>query len=164
MTSQLPDVPALPLGQIPANPIIGASSTPSLTVDNGEISLTPGSTVTLFPGLPIETTIVVGNGTSKVNPDGSGSATADGVRIHALARIGDVAAPLAGGLLLNLTHAEAAGGCVAAVTQTTPAPPVPEVTRELPRTGGPDTPWVPMAGVVGLALAVLGRRAVLRTR
>ena len=165
VTSQLPDVPALPLEEIPANPIIGATSTPSLTIDNGEISVTPGTTVTLFPGLPIETTITVGNGTSKVNPDGSAAATADGVRIHALSRIGEVVEELTGGLLLNLTHAEAAGACVAAVTQTTPAPPaVPEVTRELPRTGGGDTPWLPVVGFAGLALAAISRRAVLRTR
>ena len=160
--------PGLPvsLADLPANPIIGGTTNPALTLQNNEISLVPGSTVTLFPGLPIETTIVVGNGSSRVNPDGSATATADGVRIHALARIGDVAAPLAGGLLANLAHAEAAGACVAATVATAPpaAPIVPEVTRELPRTGGTDVPWLPIAGVAGLALAVVSRRAVLRTR
>jgi LPXTG-motif cell wall-anchored protein len=95
-----------------------------------------------------------------VNPDGSATATADGVRIHALRLL---PAPLAGGVLANLTHAEAAGACVAATSATAP-PAVPEVTRELPRTGGSNMPWIPMAGVAGLALAVIGRRTVLRTR
>ena len=160
--------PGLPvsLASLPQNPIIGGTTNPALILKDGEISLVPGSTVTLFPGLPIETTIVVGNGSSKVNPDGSATATADGVRIHALSRIGEVAAPLTGGLLANLAHAEAAGACVAATVATAPpaAPIVPDVTRELPRTGGPDVPWLPLAGAAGLALAVFSRRAVLRTR
>ena len=96
--------------------------------------MTPGSTVVLFPGLPIQTEIVVGAGATKVNPDKTASATADGVKIHALQL---APAPLAGGLLANLAHAEAAGGCVAAVADVAApaAPAAPEITRELPRTG-----------------------------
>ena len=159
----------IPLTSIPANPIlnqvISGSADPTISLQNGELTVTPGATVTLFGGSPIETQIIVGAGSSKVNPDGSATAVADGVRLHALRNIGTVVPQLTGGILLNLAHAEAAGACVAAVTQTTPAAPtVPEVTRELPRTGGPDTPWVPMAGAAGLALAVVARRAVLRTR
>ena len=154
--------PELPvsLADLPENPIIGGTTNPALVLEGGEISLVPGSTVTLFPGLPIETTIVVGNGSSKVNPDGSATATADGVRIHALARAGDITEELSGGILANLAHAEANGACVAGVTVTAPPPLVPEVTRELPRTGPTDAPWVPVAGFAALALAVLARRAV----
>jgi hypothetical protein len=166
VTSAVPQVPALPLGQIPANPIIGGTSEPKIVYDNGELSVTPGTSVTLFPGLPIETEIVVGNGTAKVNPDGTATATADGVKIHALKNIGTAVAPLTGGLLANLTHAEVAGGCVAATSAVAPpAPAAPIVTRELPRTGGSpeNVPWLPIAGAAGLALAVVTRRA-LRTR
>jgi LPXTG-motif cell wall-anchored protein len=155
----------IPANTLPANPIITGISDPKIQYQNGELTVTPGSTVTLLPGTPAETEIVVGNGTAKVNPDGSATASADGVKVHALKNIGTAVAPLTGGLLVNLAHAEAAGGCVAATSAVAPpAPAVPEVTRELPRTGGNDVPWLPIAGVAGLALAVMSRRAVLRTR
>jgi len=147
----------LPIVEIPGNPLINGQLEPVLDFENGEFSVTPGTTVVLFPDLPIQTTIVVGGGSSKVNPDRSASATADGVRIAALEL---APAPIAGGLLLNLAHAEAAGACVAA-TVTPPAPPAVETPRELPRTGG--APWLPAAGVAGLALAVLTRRAIARS-
>lgn len=151
--------------QLPANPIIAPIVDPTISYNAGELTVTPGTTVVLFPGTPIETEIVVGSGTSKVNPDRSATASADGVKINALKNIGTAAAPLApltGGLLLNLAHAEAAGACVAAVAET----PVPTTTvdrpRELPRTGG-DTPWLPIAGLTALAVAVVTRRAVGRS-
>jgi LPXTG-motif cell wall-anchored protein len=157
----------IPLIGIPVNPIlnqiISGGADPTVTLQNGELTVTPGASVVLFAGTPIETQIVVGAGSSTVNPDGSASAVADGVRIHALRNIGTAVAPLTGGLLANLAHAEAAGACVAATTVTN-TPAVPDVTRELPRTGGSDVPWLPAAGVAGLALAVFTRRAVLRTR
>jgi hypothetical protein len=146
----------LPIVTIPANPLINGQLEPVLDFESGEFSVTPGTTVVLFPGLPIQTTIVVGGGSSKVNPDRSASATADGVRIAAAEL---APAPLAGGLLLNLAHAEAAGACVAATV--TPATPVVETPRELPRTGG--TPWLPLAGVAALAVAVVTRRAIARS-
>ena len=158
----------IPLTSIPVNPIlnqiISGGADPTVSLQNGELTVTPGASVVLFAGSPVETQIIVGAGSSRVNADGSANAVADGVRIHALRNIGTAVAPLTGGLLANLAHAEAAGACVAA-TAATPAPPqVPEVTRELPRTGGSDVPWLPAAGVAGLALAVFTRRAVLRTR
>ncbi len=160
-TDQLPTI-ALPAA-------VGAIATgtpidPTVALTNGELTVTPGSTVVLFPGTPIQTEIVVGAGSSKVNPDRSASAVADGVKIHALQNIGTVAAPLTGGLLANLAHAEASAGCVSAVSDVAspPTPNVPtfDLPRELPRTGG--TPWLPMAGAAGLALAVLARRAISR--
>jgi LPXTG-motif cell wall-anchored protein len=153
----------IPANTLPANPIITGISDPKIQYQNGELTVTPGSSVTLLPGTPAETEIVVGNGTASVNADGSATATADGVKIHALKNIGTAVAPLAGGLLVNLTHAETAGACVAGTVVTAP-PIVPDVTRELPRTGGSDVPWLPAAGIAGLALAVFTRRAVLRTR
>ena len=155
----------IPANTLPANPVITGVSDPKVQYQNGELTITPGSSVTLLPGTPAETEIVVGHGTAKVNPDGSATATADGVKVHALKNIGTAVAPLAGGLLVNLAHAETAGACVAATVATpTTTTTTPELQRELPRTGGSDTPWLPVAGVAGLALAVLTRRAVLRTR
>lgn len=159
-TVNLPD--PLPLVSIPGNPLINGQLDPVLNFQNGEFTVTPGSTVVLFPGLPIETEITVGAGTAKVNADRTASASAEGVKIHAVRKVG---APIADGLLLNLAHAEAAGGCVAAtVTPPTPATPTaaPEIPRELPRTGG--TPWLPLGGAAFLALAVLTRRTLVRTR
>lgn len=145
----------LPIVTIPDNPLVNGQLEPVLDFESGEFSVTPGTTVVLFPGLPIQTTIVVGGGSSKVNPDGSASASADGVKIHAAEL---APAPLEGGLLLNLAHAEAAGACVAA---TVTPPPAIETPRELPRTGG--TPWLPVAGVAALAVAVVTRRAIARS-
>ncbi|HVF32531.1 MAG TPA: hypothetical protein VM933_05800 [Acidimicrobiales bacterium] len=147
---------------IPANPVIAPIVDPKVTYQSGELTVTPGATVTILPGTPVETEIVVGAGTSKVNADGSANATADGVKIHALKNIGTTVAPLAGGLLVNLAHAEAAAACVAAVTAQAPPPPPVDTPRELPRTGG-DTPWVPLAAVAGLALAVVTRRVAARS-
>ena len=155
----------LPKITLPDNPgAVGTPINPTVALQNGELTVTPGSTVVLFPGLPIQTEIVVGSGTSKVNPDKTASATADGVKIHALQL---APAPLAGGLLANLAHAEVAGGCTAAVADVASpaAPAAPEITRELPRTGPTSSfPWLPLAGMTGLALAVLTRRAIVRSR
>lgn len=146
----------LPIIEIPGNPLINGQLAPILNLQNGEFSVTPGTSVVLFPGLPIETEIAVGSGTATVNPDKTATAAADGVKIHALRQIG---APLADGILLDLAHADAAGGCVQAATEVAaPAPAAPDIPRELPRTGG--TPWLPIVGVAGLALAILTRRAV----
>lgn len=157
---QVPDpIPAI---NLPANPVFAPIVDPKVQYVNGELTVTPGATVVLLPGTPAETEIVVGNGTSKVNPDRSATASADGVKVHALRNIGATVAPLAGGLLVNLAHAETAGACVAAVTTAAP-PPAIETPRELPRTGGDSTPWLPVAGVAALALAVVSRRALVRS-
>lgn len=152
-------IPAVALpAQVAA--IIGGNIDPTISYKAGEFTVTPGASLVLFPGTPIETEIVAGAGSSKVNPDRSATATADGVKVHALKNIPAAAAPLAGGLLLNLAHAEAAGGCVAATAA--PAPTPVETPRELPRTGG-DTPWLPIAGLAGLAVAVVTRRVTARS-
>lgn len=174
LTALLPVELALPvpvLGpQIPANPVIAPVLAPDVSLQGGTLTITPGATVTLLPGTPLQTTITVGSGTSKVNPDGSASATADGVKIALLEKIGDVPqlAALAGGVALELAHAEATGACVAATTTAAPveAPLTPtavETPRELPRTGGDSTPWLPVAAVAALAVAVVSRRALTRS-
>jgi hypothetical protein len=149
----------LPIITIPGNPLINGELAPVLSLQNGEFSVTPGTTVVLFPGLPIQTTIAVGSGTAKVNADKSATAAADGVKIAAAEL---APAPLTGGLLLNLAHAEASGACVAATADTPATPTVTDTPRELPRTGG-STPWLPIAGVAALAVAVAGRRALGRS-
>ena len=159
LAAALPAIPdALPKITLPGVGEVDANV--SLTED-GSFTVTPGAKVVLFAGLPLQTEIIAGAGSSKVNPDGSATAVSDAVKVHALQL---APAPLTGGILANLAHAEAAGACVAGTSITPPAPPVPEVTRELPRTGGPGAPWMPLVGVAGLALAVVSRRAVLRTR
>jgi hypothetical protein len=154
----LPNTPdLLPTVVLPSNPLAaGTPIDPTIALTNGELTVTPGSTLVLFPGLPLQTEIVVGAGSAKVNPDKSATAMSDGVKVHALQL---APSPLTGGLLLNLAHAEAAGGCVAAVVDV--VPPTVDVPRELPRTGG--TPWLPMAGAAALLLAVAGRRALTRS-
>jgi len=171
LTALLPAELALPvpvLGpQIPANPVIAPVVAPDVSLEGGTLTVTPGATVTLLPGTPLQTTITVGSGTSKVNADGSASATADGVKLALLENIGDVAAPLAGGVVLELAHAEATGACVAATTTAAPveapATPTVETPRELPRTGGDSTPWLPAAAVAALAAAVVSRRVLTRS-
>jgi len=164
IVSLLPQLPnALPTIQLPDNPVATVIAAPVISQDGGVITVTPGSTLTLFPGTPIQSTIIVGAGSTKSNPDGSVSATADGVKIHLLENIGDTVAPLAGGVLLNLAHADAAVGCSPATVDVA-APATPDVERTLPRTGGSPTPWLPIAGAAALAVAVLGRRTVLRSR
>ncbi len=133
---------------------------PGVTLVNGEFTIAPGQSQTILAGTPLQTEIVVGAGKKTVNPDGTASAVSDGVKVHALQLIGSTVAPLAGGLLFDLAHAEAAGGCVAATVTPveTPRAAAPEVPQQLPRTGG--TPWMPIVGVAGLALVVISRRAL----
>jgi hypothetical protein len=163
LVTLLPTLPtiALPTITTPDNPVASVIDATTISANNGEITVAPGTTIVLFPGTPIQTTIGVANGSTKANADGSVSATSDGVRIAALENIGTVAAPLAGGILLNLAHADAAVGCSPAVVDA-PAPTV-DTPRELPRTGGGPAPWLPAAGALGLVAAFLARRALVRS-
>jgi LPXTG-motif cell wall-anchored protein len=67
-----------------------------------------------------------------------------------------------GGILLQLAHSEADVAGAPAVTVPVTNNPTVAGVQQLPRTGG--TPWIPMAGVGILALAVIGRRVAVRTR
>ncbi|HVM07853.1 MAG TPA: hypothetical protein VM345_05300 [Acidimicrobiales bacterium] len=111
----------------------------------------------ILTGTPLETRIAVASGRTVTNADGSVGAIADAVKIHALRNIGTVAAPLAGGILLELAHAEAGVGGRPAELITISAP---EIPRELPRTGG--TPVLPMVAVAGLGIALAARRTIAR--
>jgi len=111
----------------------------------------------VLEGTPLETRIAVASGRTVTNADGSVGAIADAVKVHALRNIGTVAAPLAGGVLLELAHAEAGVGGKPAELVTIAAP---EIPRELPRTGGPAV--LPMIAVAGLGLALAARRTIAR--
>lgn len=117
---------------------LGVAST--VTIPVGTSFVVPGTA-----GTPLETEIVAAAGRTTTNADGTVSAIADAVKIHALKGI-------SGGILINLAHAEAGVGGTTAVV----AAPV----AELPRTGG--TPWIPAAGAGVLGLAVLVRRSTRR--
>lgn len=115
-----------------------------------DITVAPGQDVTILAGTPLESRIVVASGSTPKNADGSVGAVADGVRLELLKGLN-------GGVTLGLAHAEAGVG--GAIATKTPAL-VPDVTRELPRTGG--TPWIPMAGIGVLGLAVVLRRTTAK--
>ncbi|MEO6121853.1 MAG: hypothetical protein ABIW46_00080 [Acidimicrobiales bacterium] len=129
---------------------------PSLvTIKLGVTDLLPATTITvpvgtsqtILAGTLLESDIVVAAGRNVTNADGTVSAIADGVRLHLLKGV-------SGGIELSLAHAEAgAGGSLAQIT------PVATVA-ELPRTGG--TPWIPIAGIGVLGMAVLVRRTLLQ--
>jgi LPXTG-motif cell wall-anchored protein len=61
-----------------------------------------------------------------------------------------------GGVVLQLAHSEAEVAGAPAVA--TPQSQVLAAQTTLPRTGG--TPWVPIAGIGMLAIALVGRRAL----
>ena len=115
-----------------------------------DVSVAPGQDITILAGTPLESRIVVAAGSTVKNPDGSVGAVSDGVRLELLKGLN-------GGISLGLAHAEAGvGGALATKTPVLN----PEIPRELPRTGG--TPWLPLAGVGILGLAVAVRRATVK--
>ena len=115
-----------------------------ISVPIGASLIVPGTA-----GTPLETEIVAAAGRTVTNADGTVTATSDAVKISALKGI-------AGGVTLSLASAQAGVGGTVAVA----APVVP--VAELPRTGG--TPWLPVAGIGVLGLAVLVRRYIVRAR
>lgn len=123
------------------------------------IDIAPGQTVTILEGTPLQSTITVADGKVQNLADGGVKAVADGVSVELLQGLG-ASSPTAfdGGVALRLAHSEAVVAGAPAVV--TPAPVVAGVTA-LPRTGG--TPWVPLAGIGLLAIALLGRRASVRS-
>jgi len=126
-------------------------------------SIAPGQTLTILEGTPLESTISVADGRTYDLPDGGVGAVADGVSLHLLKGIA-ASSPTArdGGILLQLAHSEADVAGAPAVTVPVTNNPTVAGVQQLPRTGG--TPWIPMAGVGILALAVIGRRVAVRTR
>ena len=138
----------------------------NLPVPTQEFEVAPNQT-TSIPGLdgtPLQSHIYVAAGRVVTNPDGTQGAIADGVKLTLLEGIGE-SAPGAfdGGITLELAHAEAGVAGSPAVIDNTPAPQIqpPDIARELPRTGG--NPFLPIAGVAALSVAVLVRRASARS-
>jgi hypothetical protein len=124
------------------------------------IEIAPGQTQTILAGTPLESTIRIATGRVENLADGGVKAIADGVSLELLKGIG-ASSPTAmdGGVVLQLAHSEAEVAGAPAVT-TTQSQVLAQTT--LPRTGG--TPWIPMAGIGMLAIALVGRRAIaLRT-
>lgn len=117
-----------------------------------EIAVAPGQTITLLEGTPLESDIIVGDGSTVKNPDGSVGAIADGVALRLLKGVN-------GGINLDLAHAEAGVAGSPAVADVVDIP----RASELPRTGS-NGPWLPVAGATLIAAAVVTRRFVLRTR
>lgn len=120
-----------------------------------EIPVGLGAPLTLLEGTPLESTISLGAGEAVVNDaDGTATAVADGVSLALLKGIG-------GGIVLELAHAEVAGGGRSAVitTRTIQPPQVEPEPQILARTGG--TPTMPMLGFGLVLVALTIRRAVL---
>ncbi|MDQ1375529.1 MAG: hypothetical protein QOJ09_2867 [Actinomycetota bacterium] len=123
------------------------------------IEVAPGQTVKILEGTPLQSTITVADGKTTDLPDGGVKAVADGVSLELLQGL-SASSPTAfdGGLAVRLAHSEAQ--VAGAPATSNPGTQVLGVTA-LPRTGG--TPWVPMAGVGILAVALIGRRASVRS-
>jgi len=124
-----------------------------------ETNLTVGKDTTILP-YPLTSTITVASGTQTADAK-SASAVADGVKLHLLEGLGESKAnALDCGITIELAHAEA--GVAGAPAVVTPAVPTikADTPRELPRTGG--NPFIPLAGVVVLAAAVITRRTWLK--
>ena len=121
-------------------------------VQPGQSSCLPG-----LEGTPLESCIAVAAGTVTEGEDGSVRAVADAVSLHLLKGLPEEGE--AGGVKLELAHAESGiAGAPQVVVQSAP----PAVPQELPRTGGPALlPWLG-AGLVALAIGGLklaGRRS-----
>jgi hypothetical protein len=125
-----------------------------------EVTVAPGQDVPILQGTPLESRIIVAAGKVVTNPDGTKGAVADGVKLRLLQGLGESSpGALDGGITLELAHAEA-GVAGTAATRTPITVTTPDIARELPRTGG--NPFIPMAGVAVLVLAVIVRRATVR--
>jgi hypothetical protein len=122
-----------------------------------ETSIKPNVTQTILAGTPLQSTIIVADGSTSKAADGTVSAVADGVSVKLLQGI-NASSPTAydGGIVLALAHSEAN---VVGVPATKVAPQVVVRPPTLPRTGG--TPWIPMAGAGLLGLALITRRLLV---
>lgn len=160
-TDQLGKVTGINFQEIQIDPALSPSQIPA-AVPAAVVSKCPDAEneFCVLVGTPLETRIAVASGRIRTNGDGSVTAISDAVKINALKNL---PAPLAGGLLLELARAEATVGGRPAVVETPRAAlaPPPEIPAELPRTGG--TPWMPIAGLAGLALFVVTRRTLVRS-
>jgi hypothetical protein len=115
-------------------------SSAEISADGNEIIIRGPGTFTLLEGTPLETTVVL----SAVDTTTGFSAT--GAKVHALKGVNS-------GILASLS--DIAGGNAGDVEVLQKV----EVPRELARTGA--TPWIPLAGMVLLGLAIGSRRLVV---
>ena len=146
-------VPSASLVKVDLAPALGLPAAVS------HIDIAPGQTVKILEGTPLQSTITVADGRVENLADGGKKAIADGVSIELLQGLGATTpTSFNGGVAVRLAHSEAAVAGAPAVV--TPAPVVAGIST-LPRTGG--TPWVPAAGIGLLALALIGRRASVRS-
>lgn len=139
----------------------------TLKVLGTSIPIAGAAPITLFAGTVLESTITVGGGRTVTNSDGSVGAVADGVSVHLLKGI-------AGGINLDLVHAESAVGGAHAVitaatttttsttvvgaTTTTTKPPI----LVLAHTGS-EVPYLPI-GMFLIVAGYLTRRRLARNR
>lgn len=160
-TSQLTPTPTFNIARVQSpGLIVDVLGTPVTIIPPIDVTVAPGGpSQTILGGLPavgdvLKTDITALGGGVRPGPNGTQEAFASGVRIHALQGVN-------GGVLLDIAGAQAGIGC---------ARPTPVAVRadevaplgELPRTGG--IPWLPVAGVGVLGLAVLVRRVAVRAR
>jgi hypothetical protein len=120
-------------------------------------SIKPGVTQVLLAGTPLQSTIIVADGSTSKAADGTVSAVADGVSVKLLQGL-NASSPTAydGGVVLALAHSEAN---VVGVPATHVLPQVVVRPPTLPRTGG--NPWLPLAGAGFLGLALVTRRLLV---
>ena len=145
--------PALPppsfdaaLVTVNLNPTLaGALGLPAST------SIKPGVTQTILAGTPLQSTIIVADGSTSKDANGTVHAVADGVSLQLLKGIN-------GGIALALAHSEA--NVVGAPAVVTPNQQAIVKAVTLPRTGGP-SPWVPFAGAGLLGAALVVRRLLV---
>ena len=159
LTDNLGQVTGFDLSEVAIAPNLSAEQLPAQLAPLGAVVKACSDAANEFcilEGTPLETRIAVASGRTIQNADGSVGAVADAVKIHALKNIGEVAPQLEGGILLELAHAQAGIGGAPAVSIS-----VPDLPRELPRTGGPA---LPLLAVGGIAVALGARRAVRASR
>jgi hypothetical protein len=149
---------------VPANPLC--------KTDAGDIvcTISPGQTITLLAGTPLESTITVANGSTEVIGN-TAKAVADGVSLQLLkglsvptgaSSLSTAAASGPGAVVVELAHAEAAVSGTPGSTAppaANPSAPAPAEVKALAFTGASD--WLPFAGF-GLLGAAWGTRRLRR--
>lgn len=122
-----------------------------------ELKVAPGETLTILENTPLESTIVVADGSTTRDPaTGAVRAVADGVKLDLLKGLGSTTGLGKGGILLELAHSEAGvrGVVPTQVLSESFRAAAPRPT-ELPRTGGAAV--LPLLGG-GFLVAALGVR------
>jgi len=140
---------------LPSNPLCTTSSTDIVC------TVAPGQDLTILPGTPLESEIIVANG--HTTSDGkSASAVADGVSVQLFkglasllptsgaSTLSTAAAAPSAAVVVELAHSESGvSGAPATVTLPNPNVPNPPQVKALAFTGS--SPWLPVGGVALLA-------------